>query len=167
MTAPLKARQAKPLDATNLLRLLVEGHEDNGGVYPPVDERLMLQWITAVLTGGYVVVIEKSGRIVGSIGLVPFQFPWSAEWLLNMEWFYVQKRFRRNSSADALLVAAHAFADDKGASIVGGVSSAKDAALKDRLMQIKGYCYMGGYFIRRLNNGQPIQRTQDQADYDE
>ena len=156
MTAPLKARPAKPTDAVNLFRLLTEAYTtDDGDVYPQIDEERMLRWITESLCHeyGYVVVIENIGRIVGSLALIPVQYRWSAEWFLNTEWFYVQRRYRKNASTLALLYAAHAFADEHGASIVSEVSSAKDATLKDRLMQTRGYVYMGGTFIRRSENG--------------
>lgn len=152
MTAPLKARPAQPIDTANLIRLLNEAYTDQGGVYPKADQHMLLAWVAEVLRTGYTVVIEKSGRIIGTLALIPFQYPWSPEWFLNMEWFYVQRRFRRNSAADALLLAAHAFADEKGASIVGGISSAKDATLKDRLMTMRGYTYTGGQFIRKAEN---------------
>jgi hypothetical protein len=152
------------MDSANLVRLLNEAYTDSGNVYPEIDQHRMLAWVTETLNTGYTVVIEKSGRLVGSLALTPFQFPWSREWFLNMEWFYVQRRFRRNASADALLLAAHGFADSKDASIVGGVSSAKDATLKDRLMTMRGYTYMGGNFIRKYDNGKPIQETQDETD---
>lgn len=159
MTAPLKARPAQPMDVANLVRLLNEAYTDQGGVYPEADQHMLLSWVTEVLNTGYTVVIEKSGRIVGSLALVAFQYPWSREWLLNMEWFYVQRRFRRNAAADALLLAAHGFADERGASIVGGISSAKDTTLKDRLMSMRGYTYTGGQFFRKAKNG---KQTKDE-----
>jgi hypothetical protein len=69
-----------------------------------------------------------------------------------MEWFYVKKRFRGNA-ADALLIAAHGLADSRGTAIIGGVSSGRNTALKDRLMKMKGYIYVGGQFIRRPADG--------------
>lgn len=151
---PLKARPAKPFDTVNLMRLITEGleTEQEEGTLPPADPHRVLDWVTSVIQNGYGVVIEKSGRIVGSLGLLPVQLPWTAEWALNMEWLYVKQRYR-GGALNALLLAAHAFADDKGAMIVGGVSSGRNTALKDRLMQMKGYIYVGGQFIRRPADG--------------
>lgn len=150
----IKARPAKPLDAVNLMRLLEEGllTENEEGLFPPPEYPRLLNWVTNVIHNGYAVVIEKSGRIVGSLALMPIQLPWAEQWVLNMEWFYVKKRFRGNA-ADALLIAAHAMADSRGATIVGGVSSGRNTALKDRLMKMKGYIYLGGQFIRRPADG--------------
>lgn len=150
----VKARPARPLDTVNLMRLLEEGllTENEEGVFPAPEHHRLLGWVTNVLHGGFAVVIDKSGRIEGSIGLLPVQLPWSEQWVLNMEWFYVRKRFRGNA-ANALLLAAHGFADSRGATIIGGVSSGRNTALKDRLMKMKGYIYLGGQFIRRPADG--------------
>lgn len=151
----ITVRRAKPFDASNLCRLLDQAYEDSGGgVYPEVDQRSMLAWVADVLSRGYVIVAEKSGRIVGSIALCDFQFPWNPRWYLSMEWFYVSPAFRENGTADALIKAAHAFADTGkpgGISILAGLTSAKHAAVKDRLMRMKGYTYMGGTFMRKPN----------------
>lgn len=141
-------RQAKAYDVANLCRLLEQAYEDAGDIYPDINETSMLNWVTGTLTSGYTIVAEKSGRIVGSISLSDFQFPWSPKWYLTMEWFYVHRNFRENGTADALITAAHAFADKGKMPIMAGLTSAKDPELKDRLMRMKGYTYLGGTFMR-------------------
>lgn len=150
----LKARPARPRDTVNLMRLIEDGlvTEQQEGTLPPANQHRLLEWVVSVIQNGYGVVIEKSGRIVGSLGLLPTQLPWSEEWVLNMEWLYIKKRYR-GGALNALLIAAHAFADERGAVIVGGVSSGRNTALKDRLMKMKGYIYVGGQFIRRPADG--------------
>lgn len=158
----IKIRQAKPLDASNIYRLLVEAH-DEGGAYPPVDPYMGLNWVTRTLTSGYVIVADVSGRLVGSLALTNFQFPWAPQWYMYLEWLYVQKKFRKGGAFDALMKACHAHADEKDAPIMAGVSAAdKDVFLKDKAFQYQGYVYIGGDFIRSSRSGQ--QETEDHAD---
>lgn len=147
-------RQAKPLDASNLTRLLTEAH-DEAGAYPPVDPNLGLKWITRTLTDGYVIVADVSGRLVGSLGITNYQFPWSHQWYMYLEWLYVQKKFRKAGAFIALMEACHAHADEHNAPLIAGISSAdKDVFLKDKAMQMQGYVYTGGDFIRSSRSGQ-------------
>lgn len=154
-------RQAKAVDASNLYRLLDEAHKDNP-LYPPKDPTLGLLWIANTLSSGYVIVADVSGRLVGSLALTNYQFPYSPQWYMYLEWLFVQKPFRADGAFDALMAAAHAYADEKGAPILAGISvSGKDVFMKDRLLQTKGYTYIGGSFIRSAAHGQ--QHEEDQA----
>jgi predicted N-acetyltransferase YhbS len=161
----ITVRQAKAYDATNLCRLMEQAYEDQGGMYPEVYPRSMLVWITEVLLSGYTIVAEKSGRIVGSMALTDFTFPWSPRAYLSVEWFYVNKSFRENGTADALITAAHAFADEGNVGILAGMTSAKDPELKDRLMRMKGYTYMGGTFMRNAH-GLEERKEEDEEHVD-
>lgn len=141
-------RPAKPLDTSNLVRLLTAAHDESGS-YPPVDQHMGLNWITGTLNEGYVIVADVSGRLVGTLALTNFNFPWSPEQYMYLEWLFVQKKFRKGGAFDALIKACHAFADQNDAPILAGVSSGdKDVFLKDRLFQQQGYHYIGGDFIR-------------------
>ncbi len=158
----IKIRPAKPLDASNLYRLLVEAH-DEGGAYPPVDPHMGLNWITRTLTDGYVIVADVSGRLVGTLALTNYQFPWAPQWYMYLEWLFVQKKFRKGGAFDALMQACHAYADENNAPIMAGVSAGdKDVFLKDKAFQQQGYVYIGGDFIRSSRGGQ--QETEDNAD---
>jgi len=149
----VKIRPAKPLDASNIARLLIECHEDNGS-YPPVDHTVGLSWITQTLTNGFVLVADVSGRLVGTLALTNYQFPWSPKWYMYLEWLYVQKKFRKGGAFEALMTATHAHADESDAPIVAGVSAAdKEVFLKDKLFQQNGYKYIGGDFIRSEASG--------------
>jgi predicted N-acetyltransferase YhbS len=149
----VKIRPAKPLDASNIARLLIEAH-DEGSAYPPVDHATGLQWITQTLNEGYTVVADVSGRLVGTLALTSYQFPWSPKWYMYLEWLYVQKKFRKGGAFEALIKAAHAHADEHDAPMVAGVS-AGDARvmLKDKLFEQHGYTYIGGDFIRSEASG--------------
>ena len=158
----IKIRQAKPLDASNLYRLLEEAH-DQGGAYPKTDPHMGLNWITRTLNEGYVVVADVSGRLVGTLALTNYQFPWAPDWYMYLEWLYVQQKFRKAGAFHALMQAAHAYADNSDAPILAGVSAAdKDVFLKDRMFQQSGYTYIGGDFIRS-NRG---RQEEDDTDAD-
>jgi len=151
----IKIRPAKPLDASNLARLLIEAHGESGpGAYPPVDHTVGIQWITRTLAEGYVLVADVSGRLVGTLALTNYQFPWSPRYYMYLEWLYVQKKFRKGGAFEALMTACHAHADELDAPIVAGISSAdKDVFLKDKSLQQHGYTYLGGDFIRSNQSG--------------
>jgi GNAT superfamily N-acetyltransferase len=150
----IKIRPAKPLDTSNLVRLLTAAH-DEAGAYPPVDQRLGLNWITRTLTEGYVIVADVSGRLVGTLALTNYQFPWSPEWYMYLEWLFVQKKFRRSGAFEALIKACHAYADQHNAPILAGVSSADATVmLKDKMFMQHGYQYIGGDFIRSAHGQQ-------------
>lgn len=157
----IKIRPAKPLDTSNLVRLLTDAHGESGA-YPPVDQAYGLNWITRTLTEGYVVVADVSGRLVGTLALTNYQFPWSPKWYMYLEWLYVQKKFRKGGAFEALIQASHAHADDVNAPILAGVSAADATVfLKDKLFQQHGYMYCGGDFIRSERSGQ--QEEKDDA----
>lgn len=144
----IKIRPAKPLDSSNLVRLLTAAH-DEAGTYPPVDQTLGLNWITQTLTSGYIIVADVSGRLVGTLALTNYQFPWSSKSYMYLEWLFVQKKFRKGGAFEALIKACHAFADEHDAPILAGVSSGdREVFLKDKMFQQHGYTYIGGDFIR-------------------
>jgi GNAT superfamily N-acetyltransferase len=146
--AQIKIRQAQPLDVSNLVRLLDQSITDDGNGYPPPDYYMAINWVTSILNEGYVVVAEKSGRLIGTIAVTNFRFPWSPRWFLYVDWMFVSRNFREGGVFAGLMKVIHAYADDRGAPIWGGISSGKDATLKDRLMRMSGYQYLGGQFIR-------------------
>jgi hypothetical protein len=143
------------------MRLLTAAH-DEAGAYPPVDLQLGLNWVTRTLNEGYVIVADVSGRLVGTLALTNYQFPWSPKWYMYLEWLFIQKKFRRGGAFEALIKASHAYADQHNAPILAGVSSADaKVMLKDRMFQQHGYQYIGGDFIRS-EHGQ--QEAEDDAD---
>lgn len=157
----IKIRKARPLDASNLFRLLSEAH-DESAVYPPTDPHMGLHWVSRTLIEGYVLVADVSGRLVGTLALTNYQFPWSPQWYLYLEWLFVQEKFRKAGAFHALLKAAHAYADELGAPMFMGVSSGdKEVFLKDKLFQQNGYIYLGGEFIRRKHSGQGQEANND------
>lgn len=154
-------RQAKPYDVSNLCRLLEQVWHDAEGEYPEPDQYRVINWVTSIINDGYVVVAEKSGRLVGTIALTNYQFPWSPKWYLYTDWMYVSKSFREGGVFDALLTAIHAYADERKAPIFGGIHSGKYPMLKDRLMQQRGYKYLGGQFLRTQMSDDSDEEIED------
>lgn len=163
MTNQIKIRQAEPLDVSNLTRLLLQAHHDQENLYPDPDEYMALNWVTTVISEGYVLVAEKAGRLIGTVAVTNYRFPWSRTWYLYVDWIYVSKSFREGGVFDALLKALHAYADQgkKPVPIFGGISSGKDPRLKDRLMKMNGYHYLGGQFIREEIADGRREQTED------
>ncbi len=149
----ITVRPATPYDASRVCRMLELAYHEQEGVYPKPDPAMTAEWVTSTIINGYVIVAEKAGRIIGSVALTNYQFPWSPRWYLSMDWVYVSTGFRKGGAFDALVKAVNAFADEKGAPIYAGVSSGKDAYMKDRMLQIKGYQYLGGQFLREPQGG--------------
>ncbi len=144
----VKIRKAKPYDVSNLCRLLEQAVFDGEGFYPVPNEYLAINWVTSILNEGYVVVAEKAGRLIGTIAITNYHFPWSHKRYLYVDWMFVSKKFREGKVFSSLLAVIHDFADEENAPIFGGIQSGKDSQLKDRMMQMKGYHYLGGQFMR-------------------
>ena len=161
-------RKGKPYDVSNICRLLEQANNDADGMYPDPEPHMVIQWVTSILNEGYVVVAEKSGRLIGSVAVTNYRFPWSPKWYLYVDWLFVSRNFRDGGVFDGLLTALHAYADERKAPIFGGISSGRDARLKDRLLKMRGYHYLGGQFIRDLtvevSDGKGKENKDDEAD---
>jgi GNAT superfamily N-acetyltransferase len=156
-------RQAKPFDTVKVARLLIQAYDEPGNLYPEPNELMVLNWVTEMMNEGFVVVAEKEGRVLGSVGVSNYRFPWSEKWYLSIDWMYVLKGFRDGGVFEALLKRLHAFADERKAPIYAGISSGNDPRLKDRMMQMKGYTYLGGQFIR-MESGHGQQEAEVEVD---
>jgi hypothetical protein len=160
--AEISIRRVRPYDVSNIYRLLEEAHVQTPE-YPAADGFISLSWIASTLAEGYVIVADISGRLVGTLALTNYRPPWTTQWYMYLEWLYVQKKFRSYGVFDALMAAAHHYADEKKAPIWAGISAAgHDVFMKDRLLRMKGYTYIGGTFVRSASHGQ--QQEEDHAD---
>lgn len=59
-----------------------------------------------LMGSGVVLVTKDSGKIVGTVGLEPAQFPWSEDWHLADRFFFVHPEHRRTPHARTLLAEA-------------------------------------------------------------
>jgi predicted N-acetyltransferase YhbS len=146
-------RRATTCDAIKIFHVIREAFEATKLDYPGIDEDAAVKWIIDVLSNhGVVFLAEKNGRLVGTLGLQPMQFPWvdpskPESWYLANAWFFVQPRFRKNGTADHLIKKAQEYADKNGAFLSVGMFLERGAALKDRFLKIQGFTYTGGSFI--------------------
>lgn len=158
-------KRAKPLDVVKVARLLYQAYDEQEGMYPEPNELMVLNWVTGIMNEGHILIAEKEGRVIGSIGISNYRFPWSEKWYLYVDWLFVSKGFREGGVFEALMTALHSLADMNKAPIFGGISSGKDARLKDRMMKMKGYTYLGGQFLRmEADDGQRVEKEQFKLD---
>jgi GNAT superfamily N-acetyltransferase len=106
------------------------------------------KWILGILEEGFVVVADLNGRIVGAACASPYRPPWSLMWLIDMEFLYVLPSFRRDGIAEGLVGAVEGWADVRKASLTFGIQTGEKPLLKDRMMKIAGWEYVGGNFLR-------------------
>ncbi|KEZ78297.1 hypothetical protein C41B8_05328 [Salinisphaera hydrothermalis C41B8] len=145
----IRIRLGKQSDAVAIYRLLEEAYS-NSVDYSPIDENRLMCWITRTIAEGEVWVADLSGRVIGSIALVDFQFPWSERVVLTNSWLYVLKNFKARGTGRKLIEAVVKSADDKGgAPLVIGTHSGSDADWKDEFIgRFDGMVYLGGSFFR-------------------
>lgn len=147
MPKQIKYRQATPYDTVNIAKLVMQGLEESGTDWPSIEEHRVVPWVTWMINQGWVVVADLSGRIVGSIALETFSFPWSSQPFLRNSWFYVAPKFRAHGTAEQLIKLARDYARGKNMRLYCGIIDTTDAELKDRFHRISGFSYMGGNFI--------------------
>lgn len=106
----LKIRRANPLDAVNLFRLLVDEEKKNG-LEVEFDEAARLAHILHVIVSGYVSVVEKSGRIIGSLGFAARDLGYVQQKYLDGEWFALTPSLQKSQVPVRLIERAVNFAD--------------------------------------------------------
>jgi GNAT superfamily N-acetyltransferase len=158
-------RRATAFDVVNLAKMLSKAREEqaNGIWYPgvapgPDGEMIGVQYVLTLINRGLVFVADLEGRLMGAIGMVVHQYPWSSEWVLLNEWFYVLPQFRDSDIARALLTAVEVWADEEveprtgkhkdKLGIVIGIWSGERTGIKDQFMERLGYQNAGGSFVR-------------------
>lgn len=144
----IEIRRAAPRDFVNVMRLLEQAVQENEVAYPAIDNMKLIQWIVDTKREGEILVADLSGRIVGVLGMTTQEWKWSSDKFIHNEFFFVLPQFRSHGTADFLLKAAETFSDNSGLRLIIGFSGGKQAALKDRMMGLKGYLYAGGTFTR-------------------
>ncbi len=168
-TRDLKIRRATAFDVVNLAKMLVRGRNEQAESiwYPTVPEgirgeMLTSQYCLTLIDKAVVYVADLNGRLLGCIGCSVDRFPWSDDWMLTNEWFYVMPQFRDSDIAKALLHAVEAFADadvlpltnetKPRMAIVMGMISGQQTGVKNRWMEQQGFVNGGGNFVRAPQN---------------
>lgn len=157
MTKPqkktIRIRKGRQADAVALFRLLQEAYGNAKAPHPALDEDRLMLWIVKGLAHDETWVADLSGRVVGSICLVPVQPDWSLEWVLSNRWLYVLEKFRREGTGRMLIEAVIRSADEKGAPLWLGTHGG-DADWKDEFLgKFEGMAYGGGMFMRPPRGG--------------
>lgn len=113
-------RRATAFDVVNLAKMLLKskGEQSQKGWDPrvpegPAGEFVAVRFLLALIDIGLVFVADLEGRLMGAIGNSVHQPPYSHEWVLLNEWFYVLPQFRESEIGDALIVAINTWADSE------------------------------------------------------
>lgn len=148
MVTKVIVRKAKVTDIVNVYKLLQRGWNAQVVEYAEYDEIKGMLWLLSIIEEGFLAVADMSGRIVGAACASPFMPPWSRQWMLDMEFLYVDPACRADGVARELVRAVEAFADKVNLSITFGIQTGERVDTKDRLMKIAGFTYTGGNFLR-------------------
>ncbi len=98
----IRIRMATALDAVNLYQLLV-AEEEKSNIGLAFDETARLVHIINVIATGYVLVAEKSGRIVGSAGFANGAPGYASESILVSDWMYLLPSLRNTDLGKRLI----------------------------------------------------------------
>lgn len=107
-------RPATPMDSVNIVRLLKQQHAESAArLIGEFDEQRVLQHVAAVLANkdAFIIVVEASGRLLGSAALTPVPVMFCRAWVLAESWFAVVPSWRSQGVPEQLLEALGAVAD--------------------------------------------------------
>lgn len=147
-------RRAVAKDIVNIAKLLSGGWNEQTVEYAPIDDLRGYRWILSIIEEGFVAVADLNGRIVGASCASPFIPPWSTQWLLDMEFLYIMPSFRQAGVADELIKAVEGFADKVELPLTLGIQTGEKPLIKDRMMKMAGFTYVGGNYLRPFNGQQ-------------
>lgn len=150
----IKVRTAGARDASNITRLLFDWFNETDLGWPEPDDVDMLTWVTEVMNDGRVIVAERSGRLIGVVGVKPRRFSWNrSRWYFGDTFFFVTPAYRRGGVANALMKAVQAHAASYNVPLVMGVITGRNTDVLERWYRIQGGEYAGGtmaFGIERL-----------------
>jgi GNAT superfamily N-acetyltransferase len=144
----IKVRRAVPKDIVNIAKMLRGGWNEQTVEYAPIDDLRGFRWLLAIIEDGFIAVADLNGRIVGAACVSPFIPPWSTSWMLDMEFLYIMPTFRQVGVAQGLIQAVEGFADRVKLPMTFGIKTGEKPLVKDRLMEMAGFTYVGGNYLR-------------------
>ena len=153
-TKKIQVRKAEPKDVVNIVKLLKNGWSEQTVDYAPVDDMRGYRWLLTIIEEGFLAVADLNGRIVGAACASPYMPAWSLQWMLDMEFIYVLPSFRDAGVTSNLIEAVQGFADKVKLPMTFGIQTGDRPEVKDRLMKIAGWTYVGGNYIRPSTDGQ-------------
>jgi N-acetylglutamate synthase and related acetyltransferases len=142
----LRIRRATPLDAVNLYRLVVDD-ERKAGTELEYDEAARIAHILHVIASGYVTVVEKSGRIVGSFGFAAGGPEYAKSKILDSAWCVLHPSLAHTQVAARLVQRLTAFADKHGVGVQITVPGAEPTGVDNFLAEF-GFVASKRQFVR-------------------
>lgn len=154
----VQIRRATPYDFVNIMRMSERMWEVGETLveYPKPDMLKVAQLLVNCKANGEILVADCSRQIVGVLALQCDTWPWSDDRIIVNRLFHVLPNFRSRGTAEALLQAAQTFADASNLKLMISFSGGRKAEVKDRMMQMRGWVYLGGVFCRP-----PLDRKTD------
>lgn len=149
----IQVRHADPKDIVNIVKLLTTGWKEQTVEYAPIDDLRAYQWVLRILENGFVAVADLNGRIVGASCATPFLPSWSLRWMLDMEFLYIMPAFRGGDVSKELIRAVEGFADKVKLPMVFSIQTGDRPLVKDRMMTMAGFNYVGGRYLRPYEDG--------------
>jgi GNAT superfamily N-acetyltransferase len=159
----IQVRKATPKDIVNIVKLLTGGWKEQTVEYAPIDDLRAYRWLLDTIEQGFVAVADLNGRIVGAACASPFRPPWSLAWMLDMEFLYIMPQFRGAGVSQELIRAVEGFAEHVKLSMVFSIQTGDRPLVKDRMMKIAGFTYVGGSYLRPYD-GRKQENNEDQTD---
>lgn len=163
-TKKIVVRRAVPKDVVNIAKLLTAGWNEQTVEYAPIDNMRSYRWLLTIIEEGFVAVADLNGRIVGASCASPYMPSWSLQWLLDMEFIFVLPSFRESGVTENLINAVTGFADEVKLPMTFGIQTGERPLVKDRMMKIAGWTYVGGNFLRPIKDGQKQNNDQEEVD---
>ena len=159
----IQVRRATPKDIVNIVKLLKTGWNEQSVEYAPIDDLRGYRWLLGILEEGFIAVADLNGRIVGAACASPFIPAWSTQWMLDMEFLYLLPNFRDGAVQKGLLDAVEGWADTVAKlTMIFGIKTGDRPLVKDRMMNIAGWQYVGGNHLRPFD-GQRQEKNDDNA----
>lgn len=156
----IRVRKAETKDIVNIAKLLKSGWKDQIVEYAPIDDLRGYRWLLSIIETGFLAVADLNGRIVGAACVIPFKPPWSTQWLLDMQFLYIMPNFRQAGVAEGLISAVQGFADKVELPMTFAIQTGEKPLVKDRLIQMAGFTYVGGSYLRPYD-GRKQQHDRD------
>ena len=134
-------------DAWGVFKLIVAMHEENGLQSFSYKAAWMHIQTFVRAPEAFVVVAERDGEIVGSIGACPRHFWYSDEMYVSDSWIYVAKKYRRTRIINRMKKLYEEYAAQLKMPLFTGVLTPDEPERKARLFGPKqGYKPVGYYF---------------------
>jgi GNAT superfamily N-acetyltransferase len=124
-----QVRPATAMDTVNLVRLLKAQHAESAArLLAPFDEQRVLEYVTITVRnttdarGCFAIVVEASGRLLGSAAIAPTILPWCGVIVMGEAWFAVVPSYRDKGVPEQLLSGIGLFLDRVGRPAIHGTN---------------------------------------------